>query len=127
MPFGIQNAPATFQRMVDQLLQDYQDFVCAYLDDNAILSESWEGHLWHVGIVLDQIARASLTIRPNRFQMGLADVQNLGHRLGGGRLRPEPAKIEAVGDSLTHPRLRNRFCLFWPLLTIIANLFPISA
>ncbi|XP_040262454.1 uncharacterized protein LOC120978250, partial [Bufo bufo] len=98
MPFGMKNAPATFQRMVDQLLRGLQSFACAYLDDIAIHSDTWEAHLEHVGVVLDRIRGAGLTLKPDKCHLGMAEVQYLGHRVGCGKQRPEPAKIEAVAN-----------------------------
>ncbi|XP_040182565.1 uncharacterized protein LOC120915829, partial [Rana temporaria] len=98
MPFGMKNAPATFQRMVDQLLGGLQSFACAYLDDIAIYSNTWEAHLEHVGVVLDRIKGAGLTLKPDKCHLGMAEVQYLGHRVGCGKQRPEPAKIEAVAN-----------------------------
>lgn len=96
MPFGMKNAPATFQRMIDELLDGLQDFACAYLDDIAIYSQTWEEHLRHLGIVLDRIRAANLTLKPDKCNIGMSEVQYLGHRVGCGKQRPEPAKIEAV-------------------------------
>ena len=98
MPFGMKNAPATFQRMVDRLLDGFQEFACAYLDDIAIYSGSWEEHLVHVGVVLDKIRAAGLTLKPEKCHLGMAEVQYLGHRVGCGSQRPEPAKVEAVAN-----------------------------
>ena len=42
MPFGLQGAPATFQRLMDQVLRGVGDFAAAYLDDIVIFSETWE-------------------------------------------------------------------------------------
>lgn len=53
MLFGMKNALATFQRMVDRLLGGLQDFRCDYLEDIAIYSSSWEEHLGHLDQVLD--------------------------------------------------------------------------
>ena len=52
MPFGLQGAPATFQRLMDQVLRGVGDFEAAYLDDTVIFSETWEDHLTHVHSVL---------------------------------------------------------------------------
>ena len=48
MPFGLVNAPSTFQRLMDQLLEGTQMFAAAYLDDVIIHSRCWEEHLEHL-------------------------------------------------------------------------------
>ena len=45
MPFGLQNAPATFQRFVDRILSSPESFADAYLDDIIIFSDNWQDHL----------------------------------------------------------------------------------
>ncbi|XP_073411195.1 vomeronasal type-2 receptor 26-like [Dendrobates tinctorius] len=62
MPFGMKNAPTTFQRMVDQLLEECQGYARAYLDDIAIFSDAWEEHLQHMSQVMQTAAKAQLTI-----------------------------------------------------------------
>ncbi|KAM9320174.1 gametogenetin-binding protein 2 [Gastrophryne carolinensis] len=96
MPFGMKNAPATFQRLVDQLLEGHREYAVAYLDDIAIFSKTWEEHLIHLHKVVKQIAEAGLTIKPEKCQVGMTEVQYLGHRVGGGTLRPEPSKVESI-------------------------------
>ena len=63
MPFGLQGAPATFQRMMDRLLDGLGDFAKAYIDDLIIFSTSWEDHLKHLRTVLQRLQEASLTVR----------------------------------------------------------------
>ncbi|XP_069835633.1 uncharacterized protein [Dendropsophus ebraccatus] len=96
MPFGMKNAPATFQRLVNQLLEEFEGFAVAYLDDIAVFSQTWEDHLSHLSQVLQRIQTAGLTIKPGKCQMAMTEVQYLGHRVGGGTLRPEQGKVEAV-------------------------------
>ena len=55
MPFGLQGAPATFQRMMDQLLRGMSGYSAAYLDDFVIYSHSWEDHLQHIRRILDRL------------------------------------------------------------------------
>ena len=71
MPFGLQGVPATFQRMVDKLLDGLQYCTCAnaYLDDLVIHSETWEDHLHHLSLVCDQTWEAGLTAKPNKCLM----------------------------------------------------------
>lgn len=48
MLFGLSGAPATFQRMADQLLAGLEDCTSAYIDDIIVFSDTWEDHLKHV-------------------------------------------------------------------------------
>eukprot|EP00253_Pinus_taeda_P009740 PITA_09740 len=53
MPFRLTNAPATFMRLMDDILQPLTNsFVVVYLDDILIFSQSWEEHLHHIRQVL---------------------------------------------------------------------------
>ena len=53
MPFGLSNAPSTFQRLMNQTFFDLLDhFVVVYLDDVLVFSESLSDHLAHLQIVL---------------------------------------------------------------------------
>lgn len=53
MPFGLMNAPATFMRLMDDILRPFTNsFVVEYLDDVLIFSQSWEEHLHHIQQVL---------------------------------------------------------------------------
>lgn len=92
----MKNAPASFQRLVNDLLEGQEGHAVAYLDDIAVFSQTWEEHLIHVNSVLAKITGAGLTIKPEKCQLGMTEVQYLGHRVGGGTLRPEPDKVEAI-------------------------------
>ena len=71
MPFGLQGAPATFQRMMDSLLRELRKFTTAYLDDIVVFSTSWEEHLLHLRSVLQQLQEEKLTIKPKKCQFGM--------------------------------------------------------
>jgi len=60
MPFGLHNAPATFQRLMNHILLD---FTRAYIDDIVIFSQSWEEHLGHLGEVFRRLAKAGLRVK----------------------------------------------------------------
>ena len=63
MPFGLHNVPATFQWMMDYLLRDCQDFPCANIDDIAVYSHSWEGHMSDLQQVFNQLQLEGLTVK----------------------------------------------------------------
>ena len=82
MPFGLQGAPATFQHLMDRVLQRQESFAAAYLDDVIIFSETWEEHLKHVEEVLQRLKEAGLTVKLRKCQFGMAHCVYLGHNNG---------------------------------------------
>ena len=63
-------APATFQRVMDQVLNGLQDFTSAYLDDLIVFSTTWEHHVQHVDLVFNRLEEAGLTAKPVKCQFG---------------------------------------------------------
>ena len=55
MPFGLHGAPATFQRMIDKLLNSMNDFVSVYIDDVIVFSKNCKDHISHLEAVLQRI------------------------------------------------------------------------
>ncbi|CAM5074953.1 unnamed protein product [Natator depressus] len=98
LPFGLKGAPATFQRLVDQLLRGMESFAVVYIDDICVFSQTWEDHVSQVRQVLDRLQGAGLTVKAEKCKVGMAEVSYLGHRVGSGRLKPEPAKVEVIRD-----------------------------
>ena len=96
MPFGLCGAPATFQRMMDQLLRGAKEHAAAYIDDLVIYSQTWEEHICHLRAILTWLRAAKLTARPEKCQLGMRHCTYLGHVVGCGLVRPEHSKIEAV-------------------------------
>ena len=86
MPFGLRNAPATFQCMMDQVLDGMLEFAGTYIDDIIIYSQSWEDHMTHVALVLEQLKIFGLTAKPSKCQWGASPLTFLGHTVGGGTM-----------------------------------------
>ncbi|CAM5170002.1 unnamed protein product, partial [Natator depressus] len=93
-----QGVPATFQRLVDQLLRGMESFAVAYIDDICVFSQTWEDHVSQVRQVLDQLQGAWLTVKAEKCKVGMAEVSYLGHQVGSSCLKPEPAKVEVIQD-----------------------------
>lgn len=105
MPFGLQGAPATFQRLMDVVLAGTDSYAAAYLDDIVVYSATWEDHLRHLSDVLARIQRAGLTIHPRKCALAKEEVQYLGHVLGRGVIRPQTDKVQAIQHC---PRPQNK-------------------
>ncbi|KAJ1155279.1 hypothetical protein NDU88_008012 [Pleurodeles waltl] len=98
MPFGLKNAPATFQRLVNQVLAGLESFSTAYLDDIAVFSSTWQDHLVHLKKVLKALQSAGLSIKASKCQIGQGTVVYLGHLVGGGQVQPLQPKIQTILD-----------------------------
>ena len=78
MPFGLTNAPATFMRMMDNLLHPFTNsFVVVYLDDILIFNRSWEEHLQHIQQVLNTLRQHQLYANLEKCSFGMTQIQCL--------------------------------------------------
>lgn len=98
MAFGLHGAPATFQRLMDQVLPGLEGYAAAYLDDVIIFSSSWEEHLQHLKEVFQRIQLAGLTINSRKCAIAKKETEYLGYVIGGGVIRPQIQKIQAIQD-----------------------------
>ncbi|KAL1250687.1 hypothetical protein QQF64_018483 [Cirrhinus molitorella] len=95
MAFGLRNAPATFQRLVNAVLVGIPN-CSAYLDDVVVYSRDWDEHMKSLRAVFEHFANASLTLNLAKCEFGQASVMYLGKEVGHGQVRPVEAKVEAM-------------------------------
>ena len=95
MPFGLKNAPATFQRMINQLTGRIEGCE-AYIDDVVVYSDCWRDHLSRLHKVLRVFADVDLTVNLAKSEFGHAEVNFLGHVVGSGWVKPHGAKIQSI-------------------------------
>ena len=97
MPFGMKNAPATFQRMMEKVLSGLSHSY-AYIDDVVIRSDTWEEHVDNIREVLCRLADARLTVNLAKSEFACAKVSYLGYQIGQGQLAPVEAKVKVILD-----------------------------
>ena len=95
MPFGMKNAPATFQRMVNKLVRDI-DGCEGFIDDVVIFSDNWSDHIRQIKRFFQIMREAKLTINLMKSEFGKATVKYLGHIVGQGQVRPLGAKFKPL-------------------------------
>ena len=95
--FGLRNAGATFQRMMDNLLGDLP-FCVSYVDDILIFSSSHAEHLHHLRLVLERLQTAGLVVRIDKCVFGVKAVDFLGHRISSKGVLPLPSKVSAISS-----------------------------
>lgn len=98
MPFGLKGAPATFQRVMDNILRECIGlFALPYLDDIIIFSPSLQEHGKHVSKVLEILREHNLKIKSEKSQFFCKEVGFLGHIVtADGEIKMNPSKVQAV-------------------------------
>ncbi|GES79803.1 retroviral-like aspartic protease 1 [Rhizophagus clarus] len=97
MPFGLCNAPGTFQRCMDNILKDMLwKNTMVYLDDVNIYSKTFEEHLQHLEEVLKRVEKAGLKINPEKCHFCTQSLQFLGHIVTNKGILPDPSKVDAI-------------------------------
>ena len=96
-PFGLTQAPAYFQMLVNKVLEGL-NFTFGYLDDILVFSRDMEQHLQHVRILFECLREADLKLTKRKCNFLKAHVQYLGHYISGGGLEPVPEKLHSLRD-----------------------------
>ena len=99
MPFGLCNAPATFQRCMDSVLKEVNG-KCAipYLDDIIIYSKSVEDHRRDLAKVLELIKEAGLVLNEEKCNFFKYEIKILGNIISQGCIMPDPEKTKAINN-----------------------------
>ena len=97
MPFGVTNAPSTFQRMMNTLFKDELDnFVLVYLDDILIFSTTLEDHIQHIKQALEKLKEAKLYARLHKCAFFQERVEYLGFDVSYQGIQPSPEKVRTI-------------------------------
>lgn len=104
MPFGLCNAPATFERMMDNVLRGLKWKVCLrYLDDVVVFSQTFEEHLRRLDNILSALSKAGLQLNTKKCRFASRSIRVLGHIVSKEGIQPDPDKIRAVSH-FPHPQ-----------------------
>ncbi len=112
LPFGLTNAPATFQAAMNKVfapnkydvdgsvnpLSELSDYVLMFIDDILIFSKSAEEHLEHVRKVMQVLREHKILIKASKCTWGQEELPYLGHIVSKDGIKVDPKKIQAVAD-----------------------------
>ena len=105
LPFGLTNAPATFQTLMNTIFWgDVDEFVIVFLDDIFVFSKTPEDHLQHLRRVLTILREHKLYAHPGKCSFFQDQVDCLGHTVSAQGITMHQDKVQAV---LTWPRPAN--------------------
>ena len=94
-PFGLAQAPAYFQALMNEVLKGL-GFCLAYLDDILIFSSSEEEHLKHLEIVFERLRQAGLKLKHKKCSFFKSQLHYLGHVISGNGIQALPEKLTAI-------------------------------
>ena len=111
MPFGLKNAPAVFQRMMEEVLRGCYDYSSPYIDDILVFSKNGVEHVQHLRNVLTALGENGLTIKEGKCEFGKTQIEYLGHLIGKGELAMPRHRASAMAEFLV-PRTKKQLRSF---------------
>jgi hypothetical protein len=107
MAFGLCNASATFQALMNDVLRPFlRRFVLVFFDDILIYSNTWADHLRHLHAILGELHLHQLFIKCTKCSFGASSVSYLGHVISAAGVAMDPAKVQAVHNWLVPRSVR---------------------
>jgi hypothetical protein len=99
MPFGLCNAGATFQRLMDVIMTGLHLEIClVYLDDIVVFGSSANEHLQRLEMVFQRLLQAGLKLKPEKCKFFQRSVSFLGHVISDQGIGTDPEKTRAVAE-----------------------------
>lgn len=125
MPFGITNAPATFQALMKEVFHGFlRKFVLVFFDDILVYSRTLDEHVEHLSLVLTTLREHRLFANEKKCLFGQPQLEYLGHLISGEGVAADVSKIAVVLKWPTPSTLKNSG-RSWDLQVIIGNLWQI--
>ena len=108
MPFGLKNAPATFQRLMNIVLSGLDGIECfVYLDDIVVFGSTLSEHNARLTNVFDRFRNYNLKLGPLKCNFLSTDVIYLGHRITTDGIYPDPEKTKVIRNFPTPKTVKN--------------------
>ena len=105
MPFGLKNAPATFQRTIKTIIRKHNlKNVLNYFDDPIIYSDTFENHIELIEKTLKILKAEGIKLKEKKCEFAKTALTFLGHRISHGSICPNPKSIEAISN---YPQPKN--------------------
>ena len=116
MPFGLCNAPATFQRLMQNCLSKLNLIYCLiYLDDIIVFSQMAEEHIHRLHVVFDWFREYNLKLKPSKCSLFKEEINYLAHWVSTEGVQPSDLNLRAIADCAP-PQTYIEFQVFLSLI-----------
>ena len=122
-PFGLSQAPAYFQLLIDKVLMGCSSFVMGYLDDIIIFSKTEEEHLQHLEEIFVRLRKFGLKMKREKCSFFKKHIQYLGHLVSEKGFEPLPEKLESI-RKMPAPRTAKEVKQFLGLIGYYQKFVP---
>lgn len=122
MPFGLRNAPQSFQRFMDKTLNGLPRVFC-YVDDILIASSSKDQHLQDLKSLFDRLNKYRLHINAEKTELGKANLTFLGHFISSKGISPPKERIEAI-KAFEKPTSKKQLQRFIGMVNFYHRFYP---
>ena len=97
MPFGLCNAPATFERLMESVLSGLQWQICLiYLDDIIVAGKTFEDMVNNLSLIFDRFISAGLKLKARKCTLFAKEVSFLGFHISEEGLKTDPNKTRCI-------------------------------
>ena len=121
LSFGMTNAPATFQAVMNNLFSpqnfnadgslnprhELSDFAIVFIDDILVFNKTADEHKRHIEIVLSELRKHKLLLKPSKCVWAQTELPYLGHIIGRDGIKPDLKRLQSVVDWPTPACLRE--------------------
>ena len=122
-PFGLSQAPAYFQLLIDKVLMGCSGFAMGYLDDIIIFSKTEEEHLQHLEEIFIRLRKFGLKMKREKCSFFKKHIQYLGHLVSENGFKPLPEKLESI-QKMPAPRTAKKVKQFLGLIGYYRKFVP---
>ena len=99
LPFGLSNASAVFQRLMNMVMQGLTWEAClVFLDDIIVISSTFEQHLERLSALFDRLKSANLKLKPSKCKLFQLKVKFFGSVVSAEGIEPDPDKLTAISE-----------------------------
>ena len=124
--FGLSQAPAYFQLLIDKVLMGCSSFAMGYLDDIIIFSKTEEEHLQHLEEIFVRLRKFGLKMKREKCSFFKKHIQYLGHLVSERGFEPLPEKLESI-RKMPAPRTAKEVKQFLGLIGYYRKFVPCFA